>query len=125
MAKCEDCNKECRECESGLCPTCKDETDTANRDRDFEQGEHHKDKLAFDSDKKKSNDRASRIGWSVLKGEDEQEHLMAQMPRPHSNKVDCANCHNYPMKKVARKATGGVEPYYECPLCGNSVRVIF
>jgi len=52
------------------------------------------------------------------------EELMTQMPRPHSNRVDCANCNNYPMSKVARPATGGVEPYYMCPRCGNSVRVM-
>jgi hypothetical protein len=41
-----------------------------------------------------------------------------------STRVDCANCDNYPMKKVQRQATGGIEPYYECSQCGNSVRVI-
>ena len=52
------------------------------------------------------------------------EELMSQMPRPHSNRVDCANCNNYPMSKVARPATGGVEPYYMGHRCGNSVRVM-
>ena len=69
-------------------------------------------------------DKAFRTGWSVIKfDEDEQEHLMTQMPRPHSNRVDCANCDNYPMDKIALRATGGVEPYYRCSRCGNTVRV--
>lgn len=69
-------------------------------------------------------DKAFHTGWSVIKfDEDEQEHLMTQMPRPHSNRVDCANCDNYPMDKIALRATGGVEPYYRCSRCGNTVRV--
>jgi len=92
--------------------------------------------------KSKGLNKALEIGWSMLKDDREfgepndsdfteketeeqlQERLMSLMPRPHSNRVDCANCGNIPMTKKARVATGGVEPYYECRRCGNSVRVM-